>query len=242
MDAQRKFIDRDLLADPGLVTTATIYAVNYTGTFEFMLAAKEAAQATGTLSLPVARGVLNCMRVDPTASRHLPDLPEWGADDGAVANVTPIRGHRPYRDSYRTDDRYVRETRAIRPLRYLDVPAVPQFEWAASAHKQAYVYHKVELFWMRWELIAWDENVPDTIIRKPTLEAKFLCGQSPGWNTTYLAFKTEAEALEAGYRQRCASCHRMIREREEAESLESYPDEDRDFILDSDLEEDDPPC
>lgn len=199
MSAQRKFIDRDILADPGLITTATIYAVNYHGEFEFMLAAKAAAQSSGTLPLPVARGVLNCMRADPTAMHHLPDLPDWGPGDGATGNVTPIR------------PRQQRAPQPERPRRpYWDLNTAVKnlkVKAVASAHKQAYVYHPVtEGSFCKWQLMAWDEENPNVIVRKPILHIHTEC--SKHYYGNIVCWESEAEAIAAGYRL-CAGCNRV---------------------------------
>lgn len=62
-----KYTDRDLRRQPGLVAVAVEYAQRYVGTFEFMQGARDVVYDTGTLPLPLARGVLNCMRADPDA-------------------------------------------------------------------------------------------------------------------------------------------------------------------------------
>lgn len=64
MPSQRRFYDSDVRGDPDLILLATEYARTYTGDFEFLVAASEAAQC-GPLSMTVARAVLNCMRGDP---------------------------------------------------------------------------------------------------------------------------------------------------------------------------------
>lgn len=198
MNAQRKFVDRDILADPSLVTTATIYAVNYHGEFEFMLAAKAAAQSSGTLPLPVARGVLNCMRVDPTAAHNLPALPDWGPGDGAVANVTPIR----------RQERTPQPPRPRRPFWHINTPVTNlKAKAVASAHKQAYVYHPViEGSFCQWQLAAWDEDNPNVIIRKPVLHIHTECAKHYYGNIR--TWESEAAAEADGYRL-CAGCNRV---------------------------------
>jgi hypothetical protein len=65
MSTARKFVDADLRLEPQLIAVAISYAEQYKGEFGFLLDARQVVMETGSLPLPVARGVLNCMRVDP---------------------------------------------------------------------------------------------------------------------------------------------------------------------------------
>lgn len=67
----RRYNDTDVREDPTLIPEAEDYARKYTGSFEFMLAAQKRVQGGKSLTVPMARGVLNCMRMDPSA-----DAPE----------------------------------------------------------------------------------------------------------------------------------------------------------------------
>jgi hypothetical protein len=69
-----RYSDTDVRTYPELQNVALVYALNYQGDFPFMVNAKLMA-ASGSLSIAVARGVLNCMRADPMAFRLLPRAP-----------------------------------------------------------------------------------------------------------------------------------------------------------------------
>lgn len=79
----RRFFDSDVRSDPELVIQATDYALAYAGDFEFLVMANELAQV-GPLPVPVARAVLNCMRVDPQVNARPPRLT-------VVSNAPPRR-------------------------------------------------------------------------------------------------------------------------------------------------------
>lgn len=83
MIQDRKYVDADVT--PDLLGRAVAYAVEYTGTFGYMLDAQMLALSTGSLPPGVARGVLNCMRTDPRVALEAPLPP----------NVTPLRSVRP---------------------------------------------------------------------------------------------------------------------------------------------------
>lgn len=77
MEAIRKFTDRDLRDNEDLIDIAKDYLRDYTGDFKFLVDADALLLSTGTLPVPVARGVLNCMRVDPKAQDRLPDVVKY---------------------------------------------------------------------------------------------------------------------------------------------------------------------
>ena len=97
-----KFWDSDIRRDPSLLVVAIEYARDYCGDFEFMVGAKSVVQETGSLPLPMARAVLNCMRTDPRA--NVPPKPSQSAPTRhEIDNVIPI-----HRDDHRYEvaDRY----------------------------------------------------------------------------------------------------------------------------------------
>jgi hypothetical protein len=67
-----RYVDQDLREDPELQRRAESYALHYKGDFDFLTRAQGAMQIHGNLPIGVARGVLNCMRIDPA---HAPTLP-----------------------------------------------------------------------------------------------------------------------------------------------------------------------
>lgn len=86
MSAER-YSDADVRAKPSLMAMAVMYAQQYRGEFDYMQAASAAANATGTLPIAVARGVLNCMRADPRVAES---LPEAMAPDPATWRSNPF--------------------------------------------------------------------------------------------------------------------------------------------------------
>lgn len=68
-----KYQDADVRDNANLMALAVQYARLYRGDFPFMQAAAAAANATGTLPIGVARGVLNCMRTDARWADKLPE-------------------------------------------------------------------------------------------------------------------------------------------------------------------------
>ena len=203
MNAERRFIDRDLHADPELIEIATDWAWGYRGEFEFMLAAQEASRH-GLLSLPVARGVLNCMRADPMAARLLPALPRW---DGPGDNVRPIR--QPARQR-----QYQRPPEPWRPRAIIELPVRMKHDFVVSGHKSASCYHRVIhgsahcKWWVDWD--RWIEGNQLFIPRKPEFWFKVLCAKSfYGKDASIIRpFESEEAAQAAGFRL-CATCRRI---------------------------------
>lgn len=84
--SSHKFTDRDVRDHPILVDVARQYLLQYTGDFEFLL---DMRRKLDHLTIPQARGVLNCMRNDPRATnaltellKRLPRMPELPAANG----------------------------------------------------------------------------------------------------------------------------------------------------------------
>lgn len=71
-NVEMKYTDRDLRANHDLYEDVYRYLRNYTGEFDFLVAAKLALEASDNLPIGVARGVLNCMRADPRVAHSLP--------------------------------------------------------------------------------------------------------------------------------------------------------------------------
>jgi len=62
-----RYTDQDVREHPYLEPLARSYLQSYGGDFSFLVAAKLLVESGGVLSTAVTRGVLNCMRADPTA-------------------------------------------------------------------------------------------------------------------------------------------------------------------------------
>jgi hypothetical protein len=82
-----RYTDRDVRESAELADMALRYALNYHGEFEFLTDAKHHAQVEGTLTVALARGVLNCMRNDARVAAELPP-PAYYADDKVVPMST----------------------------------------------------------------------------------------------------------------------------------------------------------
>jgi hypothetical protein len=120
-----KYTDEDVRRDSELQRRAESYALHYLGDFAFLARARAQVEANGHLTVGVARGVLNCMRLDPRISATLPP-PECGE---------------------REDSR----TRARRQLRVAPITTrtfVPVKVWhkpyLMSTHPSAQLIHKVD--------------------------------------------------------------------------------------------------
>lgn len=99
-----RYTDRDLRRDPRLLGIAICYARDYDGEFEPMLDARDEAIRNGTLPLPMARTVLNCMRHDFEAQEMLPARPTrptlrvvQDAEDNRKAHPSQVRRDEPER-------------------------------------------------------------------------------------------------------------------------------------------------
>jgi hypothetical protein len=100
--------------DDELLTFAVEYARTYTGEFDFLIEAQRHVQLTGTLPIPVARGVLNCARHDLRVQLSLPSPPliydlDGGDGDAAVVNLPTTSGSRS-REGPRLERRLPRGT------------------------------------------------------------------------------------------------------------------------------------
>lgn len=63
-----RFTNRHVAEDSKLALTAAEYLMQYTGTFDFLLSAKQALRMNGDIGPSLVRGVLNCMLSDPTVT------------------------------------------------------------------------------------------------------------------------------------------------------------------------------
>lgn len=64
MQQDYRYTDRDVRENPELMEAALQFVSGYGGDFEFLVAARQSAAEAGSLPVPFARGVLNCMRTD----------------------------------------------------------------------------------------------------------------------------------------------------------------------------------
>lgn len=72
LPADHRYTDRDVRENQYLYYVAVEYLHSYGGDFEFLVRAKRSLEAIGSLPVATIRGVLNCMRSDPSAAINLP--------------------------------------------------------------------------------------------------------------------------------------------------------------------------
>jgi hypothetical protein len=68
-----RYTDRHIRENPKLYDLAVSYARGYAGDYEFLVSAHHYAVTRGSLPVGVARGVLNCMRLDLSVADELPN-------------------------------------------------------------------------------------------------------------------------------------------------------------------------
>lgn len=138
MSTARKFVDADLRLNPDLISVAVKYVEQYKGEFGFLLDARQVVMDTGSLPLPVARGVLNCMRVDPTVI----GLDKLQRAENHV--VTQPEHPHEHRDLHVVDDEPEPATR-VWDLR---TPATVKVPYVHSKQRRA-VLHRVGVGFLR---------------------------------------------------------------------------------------------
>lgn len=95
--ADARFTDQHVRMQPGLLALATQYAKEYQGEFDPLVKAHVWAIENGTLSIPTARMVLNCMRHDLNVAATLPDPYGLGgiAPPAKRAHLVAVPEYRP---------------------------------------------------------------------------------------------------------------------------------------------------
>ena len=84
-----KYTDEDVRRDAELQRRAESYASHYEGDFDFLAMARAHMEKRGSLTIGVARGVLNCMRLDPRISDSLPP-PDRGQADSVRPHLRVV--------------------------------------------------------------------------------------------------------------------------------------------------------
>lgn len=135
----RKFTDADVRSDPDLMRAAVEHARDYRGEFDFLVAAQELVLYTETLPVAVARGVLNCMRADPSASWKLP----------APARIRAVPDERPEPARPKPDP----EPRRLPVVREYPATVGPYF-----VAKNGYVVHRTAHASCRWVRDFWESG------------------------------------------------------------------------------------
>lgn len=69
-----KYTDRDVRENPNLILDVKAYLGWYGGDFDFLIKARQYLAVQGTLPTGIIRGVLNCMRTDPSWIWRVPIL------------------------------------------------------------------------------------------------------------------------------------------------------------------------
>jgi hypothetical protein len=130
-----RYTDHDLRERPELVALAVRYARDYRGDWDLMRAAALQVLDSGTLTLAVARTVLNCARADPRAYQLFTEVGEQQrATEPAPAVVIPI-------------DRHGRRTSKVQVVNrpaWVDLRATFKGGWLVwSDHRSARFAHQV---------------------------------------------------------------------------------------------------
>lgn len=127
-----KYTDADLRRDPRLLDLATEYLEEYVGEFPFLITARTMYVMNGEIPLPVARGVLNCARVDPLWQNRLPE-PYLQVLQNAVQLAEVITLH---------EDKQATTTRRQRPVK-IECDSIFAPIYVSAWHKAQY-FHLVD--------------------------------------------------------------------------------------------------
>lgn len=119
----QRYVDLDLRIDPTLIGVAIVYATQYRGEWDVMVAARDLALDTGTLPLSIARLVLNCARMDPRFVGRLP-APQSATFTGAFP--APDDTESDSGDADTDDDAPVAPRATERPRRPHRLRVVPE--------------------------------------------------------------------------------------------------------------------
>lgn len=137
MNQAEKFTDLDIYHHPYLEQIARDYALAYVGGFDFMRNARAMAESVGELTRGVARGVLNCMRLDPLVAGSLPE--PW--------KVAPVVQTRPPLRAVPSPPRPPPRPRFIKLTSSLHWP------WIYSVHPHA---HRAHIATPATSVLKWD--------------------------------------------------------------------------------------
>lgn len=141
--ADYRFTDRDVRDHPVLADVARNYLIQYTGDFEFLL---EMRRKCERLTVPQARGVLNCMRNDPRAMTALmeilrrlpraPELPAANGDGDFEAKVVDIKvkAHPVCEITHPHESHYLGRKGMCRGIPY-EINRGPYFHFPASVKR-----------------------------------------------------------------------------------------------------------
>lgn len=115
----RKYTDQDIYKTMALIGVAEEYLLNYSGGFRFLTSCREYMIRNGAITISMARGVLNCMLMDPNVD-YLP-APRDLTDATTITIPKPLKP-RP------------RLTRVYVKVRW-------KYRYVLSTHKVARVAH-----------------------------------------------------------------------------------------------------
>lgn len=160
--AVRRYTDADLQHRPYLVGLAERYLAEYTGAFEFLIAAQALLESRGSLPPGVARGVLNCMRVDPNAYQLVPEL----ADNPPIERPSAWRPRRlrAVREDEAPERKWVLSGMAFR--------IKPKFKYGYA--RNGSVLHVLRGAEIRW----YPESLPVGFARDPEPKVGWICSSS----------------------------------------------------------------
>jgi hypothetical protein len=88
---ETRYTDRDVRENADLIDRAYAYVEAYTGEFQYLIDMKMRIASGSTLTTPMVKGVLNCMRADPRVT----DLPQpLPVEEAVVVEMRPKREKR----------------------------------------------------------------------------------------------------------------------------------------------------
>lgn len=205
--ADYKFTDRDVRDHPILVDVARNYLIQYTGDFEFLLDMRRKCEH---LTIPQARGVLNCMRNDPRATNALmeilkrlprrPELPAANGDGEFEAKVVDIQVKmKPVCDITEPhESHYINKAKGmcrgvpfeINRQHYFSLPATIKRPFALS--KSGALIHVVAA---KGSIVQWFPPIHHYGFGRRDLWVKLICRYPSALRNPQLLTRERAEAL-----------------------------------------------
>jgi len=177
-----KYTDEDVRRSETLYLCALKFLRQYQGDFQFLAEAKNHLEYYHDLPVPTARGVLNCMRVNPEGAMMLPQTGDGRYHDGirhSGSNLFIPNGH-------------------LRRPAHIDLKSTWHVQYVLSTWPTAQVFHvlRPELSYIRW--------YPHQDRFGYNIEV--WCGYPIGWsyNSTYIMTNDKRD------RRICKGCDRRM--------------------------------
>jgi hypothetical protein len=193
-----RYTDQDVRESPDLREVALMYLKRYQGDFIFLVRAKNYLEEHDDLPVATIRGVLNCMRADPTAAMLLPQTGSGRYEDERPPG--PAMFGTPWYDEVGR-----REPQRTRPA-VVKLKTTWHVEYALSTHATAQVYHilRLERSYMEW--------LPH--VRAMAYHLEVWCGYPLGWS---LGSRYKLSNSTEG-RRVCKLCHKKMLSRSQQQA------------------------